>query len=105
VRYIKLGSGGDWEKECLEKGIIRLGFGTARPDRFSLCQSKRWDDLTESFITEGKDKGTASNFTKQVRLFFEDDGTTLWITFMNERLYWATVESRPPKPHADGSGF
>ena len=104
VRYIKLGSGGDWEKECLEKGIIRLGFGTARPDRFSLCQSKRWDDLTESFISEGKDKGTASNFTKQVRLFFEDDGTTLWITFMNERLYWAIVETQPPKPHADGSG-
>jgi len=23
VRYIKLGEGGSWEKECLEKGIVR----------------------------------------------------------------------------------
>ena len=25
VRYIKLGEGGRWEKECLDKGIIRFG--------------------------------------------------------------------------------
>jgi hypothetical protein len=39
VRYIKLGGGGSWEQECLEKGIIRIGFGTAGGDRFALCQS------------------------------------------------------------------
>jgi len=25
VRYIKLGEGGSWEKECREKGTIRIG--------------------------------------------------------------------------------
>ena len=30
VRYIKLGGGGSWEQECLEKGIIRIGFGAVQ---------------------------------------------------------------------------
>jgi hypothetical protein len=30
----------------------------------------------------------ATRFTNETRLFFEDDGTTLWITFVGERLYW-----------------
>jgi hypothetical protein len=71
---------------------------------FLLCQSRRWDEVVQSFIAEGKDKGTATRFTNELRLFLEDDGTTLWITFMNERLYWGLVESAPAEPHADGAG-
>ncbi len=104
VRYIKLGSGGSWEQECLQKGIIRIGFGAAAGDRFVMCQSGKWEELAKSFIAEGKDKGTANRFTKELRLFFEDDGTTLWITFMKERLYWGLLESAPAEPHADGDG-
>ena len=103
VRYIKLGGGGSWEQECLGNSIIRIGFGTARPDRFLLCESRNWKELAESFVSEGKDKGTATRFTKELRLFFEDDGTTLWITFMNESLYWGVVEG-VPEAHADGDG-
>jgi hypothetical protein len=55
VRNIKLGGGGNWEQECLEKGIIRIGFGTARGDRFVLCQSRNWEALAESLVAEGKD--------------------------------------------------
>jgi len=104
VRYIKLGGGGRWEKECLDNGIIRIGFGTARRDRFQLCHSGRWDSVTDSFIAEGKDKGTAKRFTKELRLFFEDNGTILWITFMNGRLCWGFVDGEPAKPHADAKG-
>lgn len=28
VRYIKLGEGGSWEKECFERGIVRMGYNT-----------------------------------------------------------------------------
>ena len=104
VRYAKLGSGGSWEKECLERGIIRIGFGAERPDRFHLCQSRDWDGLAQSFIAEGKDQGTATRFANELRFFFEDDGTMLWITFMNERMYWGTLERTPAEPHPDGDG-
>jgi hypothetical protein len=104
VRYIKLGEAGSWEKECLEKGIIRIGFGSAQSERFELCQSGRWNDLSESFIVSGKDKGTATRFTNELRFFFEDEGSMLWITFMGERLYWGMVGRTKPAPHADAHG-
>ena len=104
VRYIKLGEAGKWERECREKRIIRFGFGSSETGRFDSCMAGRWDELTKSFIREGKDKGTATRFTKETRIFFEDDGSTLWMTFMGECLYWGRLESMRPERHSDGDG-
>lgn len=104
VRYIKLGHHGAWEKECLEKGIVRIGFGSADPRKFEACQSGRWNDIRDLYVAAGKDKTTATRFSNELRLFFEDDGSTLWITFVGERLCWGMVGDADPKPHADGSG-
>lgn len=104
VRYIKLGTGGGWEKECLAKGIIRFGFDTASPQRFPLCMHGRWDKLARSFLTEGRNKGTATRLTNEARLFFEDDGSTLWTTFVGERFCWGRLVSAQPKRHDDGEG-
>jgi hypothetical protein len=104
VRYIKLGRKGRWEKECLEKGIIRFGFGSATAERFPLCSERRWDELTKSFLAEVKGKGTATLFTNEARLFFEDDGSTLWVTFTGERLCWGFLKSEPAERHEDGDG-
>jgi hypothetical protein len=105
VRYIKLGREGRWEQECLDKGIIRFGYGSATAERFPLCVERRWDDLTKSFIAGGKDKGTATRFTNETRLLFEDDGSTLWITFVGERLCWGFLEPAPAEPHESGDGI
>jgi hypothetical protein len=104
VRYVKLGEKGRWEKECSEKGIIRFGLGSAAatPERFPLCREGRWAALTESFRTEVKDKGTATRFTNETRLFFEDDGSILWITFVGERLGWGFLDPAPAEQHPDG---
>ena len=99
VRYIKLGREGCWEKECAEKGIIRYGYGSATAERFPLCRERRWSDLTKSYIASGKGKGTATRFTNETRLFFEDDGSTLWITFIGERLLWGFLTKDPAEPH------
>lgn len=104
VRYIKLGREGSWEKECSEKNIVRFGFGSATVERFPMCCERRWDDLTNSFIAAGKDKGTATRFTNETRLFFEDDGSTLWITFFGEQLCWGFLDSAPAERHVDGNG-
>jgi hypothetical protein len=104
VRYIKLGEGGKWERECLEKGIARFGVDSTRADRFQLCLDGRWDDLTRSLLEEGRSKGTATRFTNATRLFFEDEGSILWITFIGERLCWGMFESAAPTRHADGDG-
>jgi hypothetical protein len=104
VRYIKLGREGGWEQECLKKGIVRFGFGSASDERFPLCQNGRWKDLAKSFLAEGKDKSTATRFTNESRIFFEDQGNTLWITFIGEHLCWGFLEPGMAKKHEDGKG-
>jgi hypothetical protein len=104
VRYIKLGEAGRWEEECLAKGIVRFGFGSATAERFPICLARRWHDLKQSFLAAGKGKGTATKFTNETRLFFEDEGSTLWITFMQGRLSWGFLTSDPPQCHPDGDG-
>lgn len=104
VRYIKLGQAGMWERECLSRGIIRFGFGSASPQRFPLCRAGKWNDLAKSFIDEGKDRGTATRFTNETRLFFEDDGSVLWVTFIGEEFCWGALTPDPPQPHADEGG-
>src|ERR1039458_3560408 len=57
VRYIKLGQQGSWEKECLQKGIIRYGFDSGNPERFPLCIGGQWDGLMKSFDNEERNHG------------------------------------------------
>lgn len=104
VRYIKLGRKGGWESECIKKGIIRLGFGSSSEEKFPLCLAGEWKKLKKAFIASGKDEATATRFRNETRLFFEDDGSTLWITFVGDRLYWGFVEPTAPKKHSDGHG-
>lgn len=106
VRYIKLGDGGRWEKACIEgkPGLLYIGFGTADPERFALCIAGKWDELRRAFRAEAADKGRATNVTHQVRTFFEDDGTILWITFHAQRLFWATTDATPPTPRPEMKG-
>src|ERR1700674_3725776 len=96
VRYIKLGEGGKWEAECISTGVIRFGFETANAKRFPLCMERRWPELTESFIADGRDPGTATRFTNEAWFFFEDDGTTLWATFREGAMYWGFLDPRAP---------
>lgn len=104
VRYIKLGHAGMWEQECLKRGIIRLGFGSSQTERFRLCEAGDWKSLAQSFIDEGKDKGTATRFSNETRLFFEDEGSTLWLTFVGEQLWWGMLERGQAIKHQDGDG-
>ncbi|MBL8882400.1 MAG: hypothetical protein JNL45_05025 [Hyphomicrobium sp.] len=104
VRYIKLGEGGLWEAECLARGIIRFGFGSSRPDRFVQCSSGNWMALREGFLVEGKTASTATRFANEIRTFFEDRGSILWITFFGERLGWGFLDASPAQPSDDGRG-
>jgi hypothetical protein len=105
VRYIKLGEGGMWEQECREKNFIRLGFDSARDERFEICSKGDWNALRESFIAEGKAPGTATRFRNEIQIFFEADEETLWITFMDGRLYWGFLDAqKKAQCHNDQKG-
>jgi hypothetical protein len=104
VRYVKLGEKGRWENECLEKGIMRFGFGSCSQQRLPLCRAGKWDDLQKSYIEESRAKGTAKRSANETRTFFEDDGSILWITFAKDPLNWGFRDSALPEAHADSEG-
>ncbi|WP_152180827.1 hypothetical protein [Xanthomonas sp. LMG 12459] len=97
VRYIKLGEGGSWEKDCIARGLLRFGFQSGHPETLAWAHEGRWEDLKASW-REGRSAGTATRFTNETRRFFEAGPHDLWITFVGERLYWGFLEDDAPIP-------
>lgn len=48
VRYIKLGEGGAWEKECIEQGLLQFGTDSGNPETLQWAAEGRWNDLAAS---------------------------------------------------------
>lgn len=92
VRYVKLGEGGAWEADCFSRGTLRMGFGSDSELGFALCQARDWDGFAAMWRAEGRTPAVATRFANETRLFAEDDGSTLWITFSGQRLLWGMLE-------------
>ena len=98
--YIKLGRGGKWERESLERGIIRFGFKDAPHD---VCERGEWESVRSSYQGRGFNKATAANIANQIHKFYEANETVLWITFADKLLWWCF--SKPSVTlHPDGEG-
>ncbi len=87
IRFIKLGRGGSFEKECIEENqTLRLSYTEID---HNLCVNGHWQEVHDYFTTERNlDVGTATNHTNQIRKFYEEDQNTLWITFYDLKLWW-----------------
>ena len=89
--YIKLGEGGAWERDCLERDqTLRVRFQEVP---HSLCSEGKWEEAAQLVAKEAKSKGAATMFARQLRLFYEGAEDILWITFYRNRLWWCF--SRP----------
>lgn len=97
VRYIKLGEGGAWERECIEQSTLRFGFESGEPETFAWAKARQWDDLAAAWRS-AESAGTATRFTNETRLFFEAGPDDLWVTFVGERFYWGVLEEGLPEP-------
>lgn len=88
VFYIKLGSGGRFEEECLTKepNTIKLSYHEVSHD---LCINGKWDRVHEFFTKELKTAlNSATSHTNQIQRFYEANEAVLWITFHADRLWW-----------------
>ena len=99
VQYVKLGSGGKWEQLCLRKGIIRFGYETADPESIRLCREGCWNELASQWQEARGNKSVGTRDARETRIFWEDPGDTLWITFIGEDLYWGFLEPGEPEPY------
>jgi hypothetical protein len=99
--YIKLGRSGSWEKECLEKGIIRFGY---KETPFDSATSGDWDTVWEFWRgARNGNAGTATRDLGQIRHFYEDGEETLWITLSGGLLWWCFAKPGV-QMHPDGHG-
>ncbi|MBU1685253.1 hypothetical protein KJ662_03295 [Patescibacteria group bacterium] len=87
VLFIKLGKGGGYEKECIEKTqTIRINYDEVD---HKLALKGKWDSVLKSFLAMSEMKDfVASSHTNQVRQFYEEGNDTLWITFYANKLWW-----------------
>lgn len=91
IYYIKLGRGGDWETKSLRDGILRFGYGQAPHD---LCSSGDWKGVWDIMMSIRGDAGAATRDVNQIKVFYESDKNSLFITFVGGLLFWC----RPSGP-------
>lgn len=82
--FIKLGEGGCWESQCIENGTLRLGYHAVPHED---CISSDWEKVRNVFPV-ASDMGSVTRHINQVRQFYEETESTLWITFHSNRLWW-----------------
>jgi hypothetical protein len=89
--YIKLGGGGKWESDCIERDqAIRLSYREIPHD---LCLQGKWDEVYRKLEELRLNSGAARRDANQIRLFYESDESVLWVTFYGDLLDWCF--SRP----------
>lgn len=82
--FIKLGGNGEWERECIKNGTLRLGYNDVPHD---LCLAADWINAKKTFPLHA-DPGSVTRHLNQVQKFYEESEKTLWITFYSDRLWW-----------------
>jgi hypothetical protein len=83
--YIKLGEGGKYESDCIEKEqTLRISY---RKISHELCLGGEWDKVLDELKIDS-DEGTAKRHREQIKFFYESDETVLWVTFFGNLLYW-----------------
>ncbi len=90
--YIKLGEGGCWESDCIERDqTLQLGYREVPHD---FCTKERWAEIQKGLKTTHKDPGVATRHANQIRSFYEADESVLWVTFFGDRLHWCFSEPK-----------
>jgi len=94
--FIKLGSGGEWEKDCINNGYLRIGFHEFQHE--DLINNKF--ELVRDYYTKVKtSKQWVTIYENQIKNFYTTDDSVLWITFYNQRLWWCFAGD-----HFEGEG-
>lgn len=86
--FIKLGGRGEWESESIKNGTLRLGYHEVSHEN---CLNAEWDKLRSDF--KGTDEGSITRHINQVKQFYTEPETTLWVTFHSDSLWWCFAKS------------
>ncbi|MBU1630171.1 hypothetical protein KKD88_03795 [Patescibacteria group bacterium] len=93
VLFIKLGEGGLYEKECIERrNILKIGYKEISHD---LCVSGKWNEVKKEIAEKMRvSDGVITYHLTQLKYFYEENDHVLWITFFNNKLRWCFAERK-----------
>lgn len=57
-----------------------------------LCLAGAWDRIIEQHLAEDRSQSKATDFTREVRDFYELGADCLWITFSDRHLWWGFAD-------------
>lgn len=88
--FIKLGIKGEWEKKCIKNSVLQIGFNEVNHKdlmngRFEVINDYYKDKTSQRCITM---------YVNQLKNFYKTDDNTLWITFVDQKLYWCFADNR-----------
>lgn len=84
--FIKLGNGGEWEQDSIEKSLVRLGFDNPHHND---CLDRNYESIRYHFSeVKEKTKSVTTSIVNQISTFYEADDSTLWVTFFQRKLWW-----------------
>jgi hypothetical protein len=87
--YIKLGENGAYEKDCIEKGLLKVSYREI-PD--ALCQAGKWAEVAAKYREIKSSPGVATRLAQELKRFFEAGTETIWITFSGGKMWWSIAD-------------
>lgn len=101
--YLKLGKGGAWEVDSLDRGYARVGWDSTSLD--DILQG-RWGRIQRALRREkarkkGGDRnaaarvGAATADYRALRRFCESGPEDIWVTFAQSRMWWGRLQPGP----------
>ena len=101
IRFIKLGKGGMWEKDCIEGSSPSVRFGFDNPHHED-CLRGDWEKL-EQYWRQHKRPAEVTKIVSQTKDFYMLGADALWITFYNRKLYWCFADTTVNELEPHGS--
>jgi hypothetical protein len=98
ARYIKLGPGDAWARRSLDRGEMH------REVSHELALTGDRDAIAARFVALGRTQGKARDFAREILDFYTLGADTLWITFVDGRLWWARSEPGVTATHSNSHG-
>ena len=93
ILFIKLGGGGRDEEDCIMKeNTIKLGY---REISHKLCMANDWEQVSVEIASKLKTgKGPTTSHKNQIKKFYTEPRTTMWITFFDCKLWYCFAEEK-----------
>jgi len=86
--YVKLGTGGEWEKSSIDENKVRIGWANWTVEEIN---QRSWDSLKQKYRKTYKSNSSATADINALKTIVESTSDDIWITFSDDYVWWCRV--------------